>query len=443
MRVAVLGDAHGNLPALEAVLRDARRRRPDVIWNLGDLVGYGPNPEEVVAKVKSAEILSISGNFDQRVLDWRPGGVPGKDELKERWIASGWTRENLSPESLAFLKGLPPQRRVEHGGKTVLLTHGSPASRTERIEPRTPQRRLRELARIANAEIVLCGHSHIPSARQVDGVWFVNPGGAGRSDDGDPRASYAVLDIAPDSVRITHRRVAYDTKGVAMAIRRLGLPEAFAQMFLEATTLEHALRYPGRHGGTPDRLNNALGLACNFQYEIGHAHQVTGLSMDLFDALRPLHRLGTRPRRWLLYAAILHDVGWIEGAKGHHKSSLRLIESARGLGLPARERRIIGCVARYHRGPPPKSRHRVFASLATRDQHLVTELAAILRVADGLDRTHRNVVARLSARIDSRRILVDCRVRGPSEEERGSALAKGGLLEDVFARELRVRCRPL
>jgi putative phosphoesterase len=441
MRVAVIGDVHGNLPALEAVLRDVKRRRPAAVWNLGDLVGYGPYPEEAVQKLKSIGAVSIAGNYDQRVLDWHPGAPVEEGDSADKWLATGWARENLSEDSIAYLKSLPAERREKVDGYAILLAHGSPASRTERLEPTTSRKRLRELAATAKADIVLCGHSHIPWARNVDTVWFVNPGGVGRSDDGHPTASYALLDLDPTTVRVTHRRVAYDVMPVADAIRRRGLPERFARMFLESATLEVVSRSPARDGPSAATLDRVLGLARECRYEIGHAHQVTRLSIDLFDALRRLHRLGPQPRRWLRYAAILHDVGWIEGGKGHNKASLRIIESARDLGLATRERSIVGCVARYHRGPIPKERHRIYASLAARDQRVVRRLAAILRLADGLDRTHRNVVAQVSAKVTSGTVRVSCRVRGPAEEELRFAEEKGQLLEEEFGRDLVIASR--
>jgi exopolyphosphatase/pppGpp-phosphohydrolase len=138
----------------------------------------------------------------------------------------------------------------------------------------------------------------------------------------------------------------------------------------------------------------------------------------------------------------LHDIGWVKGAKDHHKKSLQLIDSARDLGLSARERRIVACVARYHRGAHPKRRHPVFASLADRDRRVVSVLAGILRITDGLDRTHRNVVGRISATITPRQIRIDCEVHGPADEERRLALTKGHLLEEMFDRTLVVVCRP-
>lgn len=441
MKVAVLSDVHGNLPALEAVLRDARRRRPNEIWNLGDLVGYGPYPEETVQRLRDEDVVNIAGNYDQRVVRWRPDTRTATPEAVEKWLASGWAHENLSADSLAFLASLPVERRWTREGRRILLTHASPASNTERLEPTTSPKRLHELAELAKADAVLFGHSHIPWIRQIGRTWFVNPGGVGRSDDGDARASYAMVNLSKPEFQVTYHRVPYHVKSVAEAIRQRGLPEAFARMLLESKPLDEIVKARPAKNREAVTLDNVLEFARRCRYEIGHAHQVTRLSMDLFDALRPLHHLGARPRHWLRYAAILHDVGWIEGGKGHHKTSLRLIESSSGFGLPVRERTIVACVARYHRGPHPRNRHRTYATLPPRDRRVVTNLAAILRVADGLDRTHRNVVEAVAADVSSSQVRITCRVRGPAEEERRFAVQKGRLLGEVFDRELVVRCR--
>jgi exopolyphosphatase/guanosine-5'-triphosphate,3'-diphosphate pyrophosphatase len=132
----------------------------------------------------------------------------------------------------------------------------------------------------------------------------------------------------------------------------------------------------------------------------------------------------------------LHDVGWVEGQKGHHKTSLRLILDALALPFDERERRIIGSIARYHRGALPKDEHAHFAALSPVDQYRVTLLAALLRVADGLDRTHRNVVQDLSCRITPQKITVHCDVRMYPIPERDAALTKGNLLEHLFDRKL-------
>lgn len=445
MKVALIGDAHGNLHALEAVLQEIRRRRVDAIWNLGDLVGYGPYPEEVVERLRQEEALSIAGNFDLRVLDADPRDAEAGRGSVDKWIAPVWAHENLSAASLRYLASLPRERRLFGEGRKILLTHGSPASSTERLEPTTSPDRLTELAAVARAELVLCGHSHLPFVRQADGVTFVNPGGVGRSDDGDPRASYAVLDARPDGVRVTHHRVRYDIRAAVDALLRRGLPESFGRMLLEARPLDAVLQNPTRHlpgsnAAHARYVEEVLELARRSRYEVGHTHQVTRLAIDLFDQLRRLHRLGPAARRWLLYASLLHDIGWMEGGKGHHKASQRIIESSRDLAFPLRMRKIVASIARYHKGAVPKATHRPYAELSSADRAAVTRLSAILRVADGLDRTHRSVVRRLSAKVLPGRVRVHCVVLASAEEERESALRKGDLFIETFHRELSISC---
>jgi len=445
MKVALIGDAHGNLPALEAVLRDIRRRRVDTIWNLGDMVGYGPFPEDVVVRLRKENALSIAGNFDQRVLDADPRDPDAGRGSVEKWIAPVWAHENLSASSLRYLGSLPRERRLFAEGHKILLTHGSPASNTERLEPTTSSDRLAELGALARTELVLCGHSHIPFIREANGVTFVNPGGVGRSDDGDSRASYAILDARPDGVRVTHHRTTYDVRAAVDALLRRGLPESFGRMLWEARPLDGVLQNPNAHRPGSNvkharHLEEVLELARRSRYEVGHTHQVTRLALDLFDQLRRLHRLGTTARHWLLYASLLHDIGWMEGGKGHHKISQRMIESSRDLSFPAKTKRIVASVARYHKGALPKATHRSFTELSPADRGAVTRLSAILRVADGLDRTHRSVVVRLSAKVLPRRVRVRCLVRAAAEEERETALRKGDLFTDVFHRELSISC---
>jgi putative phosphoesterase len=445
MRVAVIGDAHGNLLALDAVLQDIRKRGVGSVWNLGDLVGYGPAPEEVVQRLREEKVLSIAGNFDLRVLGADPRDPGTKGSPVDKWIVPTWAHENLSPTSLRYLASLPRERRLVVEGHPILLTHGSPASNTERLEPTTDPTRFAELAKTARAELVLCSHSHMPFVHRTDGVTFVNPGGVGRSDDGNPRASYAILELGKDHVRVVHHRVPYDVQRVADALLQYGLPESLSRMLVEACTMDAVLLSPKGHlpGSTAldaRKLENVLALARSCRYELGHAHQVTRLALDLFDQLQPLHGLDQPARRWLLYASLLHDIGWMEGAKGHHKTSQRIIEASRILSFGRRERQIVACVARYHKGALPRSRHPIYADLTAADREAVDRLSALLRVADGLDRSHRSVIAHLATKIRPRRVRILCETRGPAKEEREYGLRKGNLFTEVFQRELAITC---
>jgi exopolyphosphatase/pppGpp-phosphohydrolase len=187
-----------------------------------------------------------------------------------------------------------------------------------------------------------------------------------------------------------------------------------------------------------ERLDPILRLAESCDYEEEHAHQVTRLALLLFDELEPLHRLGYEERFLLQCAALLHDIGWIEGQQAHHKTSLRIILDSSLLPFDERERLIVGSTARYHRKALPKEAHTHFAALEPKDQDIVRVLAACLRVADGLDRTHWSVVDDLWCEILPDLIIVHWSVSDNAEQERIEALDKGQLLEQVFGRRLAI-----
>ncbi len=229
MKLSLIADIHGNLPALEAVLQHARAQgAAHIILNLGDMTGYGPFPDEVVRWSQSPKVTNIMGNYDQKVLS--------KQHRKNRWHSVKtadkrrmfqWTYRALSKKSRKFIKSLPEQRLLEFDRVQLLMTHGSPTSLTEHLRQDTPETHLAELSTHTRANIVLCGHSHQAFKRKVNGVLFVNPGTVGRPDDGDPRASYAILDISQGHVSVTHFRIPYNTMATVRALRQAGLPDSF------------------------------------------------------------------------------------------------------------------------------------------------------------------------------------------------------------------------
>ena len=459
MRIALVGDVHANLPALEAVLNHARRQGVEVVWNVGDFIGYGAFPNEVIHRLQEEQALSIAGNYDRKVVrfkkkreTWR------KKKQAQKFLAFQWARATLSKKNLKYLRSLPQERELQVEGQRVLLTHGSPDSASEHLTPDTPEERLRALASGIQADLVVCGHSHRAFVRDVDGVRFINTGSVGRPDDGDPRACYAVLEMrqgADGEYRVRHYRLTYDVERAVAALRERGLPEAFAQMTIQGCALDdvmeapHTWNAPARdvlpwgRAETERRLEAVLQLARDCDYEAEHTHHVTELSLRLFDELQPLHWLGAEERFWLRCGALLHDIGWLEGQKAHHKTSLRLILNAPDLPFDHRERHLVGSIARYHRRALPKDKHDHLAVLSPVNQYRVTVLAGILRVADGLDRTHREVVQDLSCKMPPGKIIIRCGVRMYPIPEQEYALKKGDLLERAFDRELVVEWRPI
>lgn len=239
MKVALLSDIHGNLPALEAVLAHAGEMKVKQIWNLGDFTGFGAKPDAVIKLVKKHKAISIIGNYDQKVLkvpeksdEWKNTKVP------EKWFSFHWSYEQLSKKSIDYLKSLSENHRETIKNWKVLFCHGSPEAIDEALNDETPQERLRDLAKKAHANIILCGHSHEPFMRFAGGSIFINPGSVGRPFDGDPRASYAVLSIKKHKVEVDFFRIDYDVEKAAEAQNAAGLPVEYAEMTRRGISLD-------------------------------------------------------------------------------------------------------------------------------------------------------------------------------------------------------------
>jgi putative phosphoesterase len=243
VKIALLGDVHANLPALESVLAHAGSQNVSAIWNTGDFLGYGAFPNQVVEVLQQMGAISILGNYDLKVLGFKEKDKKWrKSKRAEKYLAFQWAHKNLSRENRKYLKSLPEERRLEVSGQSALLTHASPASNEEPLEPTTPQERLKALAHMAGTDVIIFGHSHQPFARMVENTLFINPGSVGRPDDGDPRASYAILESNQAGLHVKHFRLDYELSRAVSGIHENGLPEAFAQMILKGRDLDTVLQ---------------------------------------------------------------------------------------------------------------------------------------------------------------------------------------------------------
>lgn len=191
--------------------------------------------------------------------------------------------------------------------------------------------------------------------------------------------------------------------------------------------------------GSP-KVRSAFQAARVCPAERAHMEHVARLSALLFDATQDLHRLGANERDLLICAALMHDIGFAVAEKGHHKYSMHVILKAEIPPLTTGERLIVANVARYHRKALPKLGHPRFAQLRPAERKVVRALAALLRVADGLDRAHENAVASLTLRLPSAD-TAELLLTGPGhlDEAAAGAVRKADLFEKTFGRRLRIR----
>lgn len=258
-RIALYSDVHGNAVALEAVFEDLAKSGVEERYCLGDLVGYGPDPTGVVAMVRATGDPVVRGNYDQGVGD-RSGSCGcyyASDQAKSDGAASyTFTAAAVGDDDAAWLLGLRDEVRIEEAGARVLLCHGSPRRINEYLMPDRGEPQLLRLAGDAEADVVCCGHVHLPyhrAMRSAPGgaiVHYVNSGSVGKPKDGDPRAGWVELLVGSEAevreaassdahvgpagttdawIGVRFHRVAYDVERVVAAMRVAGLPDTLGE----------------------------------------------------------------------------------------------------------------------------------------------------------------------------------------------------------------------
>lgn len=237
MRFAIFSDVHSNLPALDAVLADIAAANVDARYVLGDLVGYAPWPNEVLERLRAEQIPIVMGNYDDGTgFDRDECGCaytnPQEKGLGDRGF--GWTKANTSEANKAWLRTLEPQIRFEADGRRYLLVHGSPRRINEYLYEDKPDETFARIAAGANADVIICGHTHRQYDKTVGAARFVNVGSAGKPKDRDPRACWALVETGPDAVNVEFRRVTYGVEAAARAVEASELPSEFADQLREA-----------------------------------------------------------------------------------------------------------------------------------------------------------------------------------------------------------------
>jgi predicted phosphodiesterase len=242
MRYALISDIHANLPALRAVLTDIDRLgNVDATYHLGDLTGYAPWPNEVVALLRKQTIPGIAGNYDSTIAtDHKHCGCradsPHDEELSH--LSYKWTRSHVTPETKRYLAGLPFRIDIRPfgghvSGPTIMLVHGNQTLNTVYVTEDRPDSFLEKVAADLGAragDVICFGHTHKPWQRVVSGIHFINTGSVGRPKDGNWRACYVLLSMEPSGARVTFVRLPYDVDEAASAIRASDLPDEFAEI---------------------------------------------------------------------------------------------------------------------------------------------------------------------------------------------------------------------
>jgi len=232
-RVAVITDIHANLPALKAALERIDALGIGRVYCGGDLVGYGPHPNEVCALIEGRAIPTIYGNYDYAIArDLHDCGcayiTPHDREIGQ--LSVEWTLVNTGQAAKDFMRNLPFDLRFEVDGTAVHLVHGSPRKVNEYLFEDKPASLYDRLAAAEDADMLVFGHTHKPWVHDFGGVRFVNCGSVGKPKDGDPRAAFAVI----GGNEVTIERVAYDAPSVAAEVKEAGLPTEFAEKLLIA-----------------------------------------------------------------------------------------------------------------------------------------------------------------------------------------------------------------
>ncbi len=488
MTLVLVADIHANLPAFEAVLDDIAQSPVDGILNAGDSVGYGPFPEEVIQLLKRHKVLNVRGNLDQKILD-----VPFKIEKwkrkhpLEKWLGYQWTWEKLSVSSRLYLKEQPLAYRLEYQGITIQMVHASPTSMKAYITKETPMERKVDIMRLTEADLLVFGHTHEAMVEQIGPMYMVNPGSVGRPPAHASHACYMVLELVEGKVHIEERKVQYPLENTLKALQLAALPDIYQEMFItgkslndllmdkqiqdeetmEATVnldkdyhhnLAHSSETLLAHeeadearqasgclsrnrpdvdlGDHDQSLHAVKKLAESYQYEKAHAEQVTMLALELFDGLSHYHSLQSHDRRLLEYASMLHDIGWNENGKGHHKKSLKLILHKDSVPFSFYNRLLIANIARYHRRAEPSNAHKYFAKLDEADKLKVKWLAGMLRLADGLDCTHRSNVLQVFFHEKDKALHIELQSQYSAEAEIAIAREKCKLLEKMLQKPL-------
>ena len=227
MLLGIISDVHANIVALDAVFQRFKKLEVDQVLCLGDLVGYGPSPNEVIERIRSERVLCTLGGADERVAYSFTGNYHKREGVADDTLK--WTSTIIEPQHLRFLRHLPVQARIRTSAGRLRYFHSSMHSTSEKLNLDIEVEGLQKILREHRCNILAMGKTHVPAIKQLPTGWIINPGSVGLSLNGEPGADYALIKVENGRVEINMDKVEYDYAAVAFDILAWDLPEVIAE----------------------------------------------------------------------------------------------------------------------------------------------------------------------------------------------------------------------
>ncbi|MDU2687486.1 YfcE family phosphodiesterase [Paeniclostridium sordellii] len=238
MRIATISDIHSNLYALNEVLADIEKRNVDMVVCTGDLVGYATRPNEVIETLRKNKVLTIMGNYDEAIGNFKiicGCDYPDPKDAEKASLSMKFTSEETTDENKAYLRNLPKEAVISFNNKTIRFVHGSTRLINEYLKENSKE--ADEVMNNLDEDILVCGHTHIPYVKSYGEKLLVNAGSVGKSKTGSPNANYVIIDIIDSIVEVEIIEVFYDFEKVAKEIEENKiLPNGFARLIREGTS---------------------------------------------------------------------------------------------------------------------------------------------------------------------------------------------------------------
>ena len=222
MKIAVISDIHSNIYALINVLEDIDSEKVDSVICLGDLVGYGPHPNETISMIRRRNILCIKGNYDNEFSYIRETAI--------NRFSLPWTVNELRAENKSYLKGLPSSLTIKAGDKNLLFVHGSPSSINEYlfIDSENTVENLNKI----KEDALICAHTHLPGIKEINNKTYINVGSVGKPKIGRPNSTYCIIEITEENtISAKFKEISYEVKKIVKDMTMLNFPPTLIQSF--------------------------------------------------------------------------------------------------------------------------------------------------------------------------------------------------------------------